>query len=414
MVTVKPFSALRPQPDFAAEVACVPYDVINTVEAQELAKGKEKSFLHVVRSEIDLPDGTNPYDAKVYQQAKSNLQKFIADKVLFSEAKPCFYIYQQIMQGHSQYSIMAVCAVNDYDQDKIKKHEKTRPDKEDDRTNHIITMQCQAEPVFLAYDDSQNIDTIVQQWVKAHPRVYDFTAVDGIQHTVWVIDDDATMQKIQEKFKQTTLLYIADGHHRSASASRARAKLQKENPQHTGTENYNYFLAAIFPKNQLKILPYNRVIKDLNGLNSTQLLQKISEHFVITPTDLQSPKQQKEICMYLDGQWHLLQAKPHTYTQATAVEGLDVSILQNFVLAPLLGIEDPRTSKRIDFVGGIRGTQELIKLVDSGSHQVAFSVYPVSMQDIMDVADAGFIMPPKSTWFEPKLRSGLLVHTFVM
>jgi uncharacterized protein (DUF1015 family) len=413
MAVIRPFKALKPTKENAHLVASVPYDVINREEAKQLAGKNYLSFLHVTRSEIDLDDKVDVYSKDVYQKAKENLYKLITDAPLVMDEKPHFYLYRLIMNGRSQTGITATFSVDDYDKDIILKHEKTRKVKEDDRTNHIITSSSQTGVVFLTYRGVRSINDVVAKTVKDVSPDYDFTAPDGIQHTVWVLPEEYNELIISE-FAKINKLYIADGHHRAKSASRAREEKMKLNPNYPGNEEYNYFMAVIFPADQLQILPYNRVVFDLNGLSKEDFLNAVNEKFELTKTQEKEPKKQKEFFMYLDHQWYHLKARDSVHAslslEKSIGEKLDVSILQNFLLNPVLGIDDPRTNNRIDFIGGIRGTKELEKLVDSGKAAVAFSLYPVSLDDLMNISDSGEIMPPKSTWFEPKLRDGLLVH----
>ena len=413
MAVIRPFKALRPTKEKAQLVASVPYDVVNKEEAKEFAKGNPLSYLHITRAEIDLPDGTDAYSKQVYQKAKENLERITKDSPLKMDDKPDFYLYRLIMDGRAQTGICATFSVDDYDNDVILKHEKTRKVKEDDRTNHIVTTEAQTGIVFLTYRGVKNVNEIVDKTTNETKPEYDFTAPDGIQHTVWIVPENYNSQIIDE-FKKIPKLYIADGHHRAKSASRAREEKKKANPYHKGDEEYNYFVAVLFPEDQLKILPYNRVVFDLNGLNKNEFLNAVSEKFEVNPTVNKLPHNKNNFCMYLDKKWYHLKARDSVLASLTLAESvgekLDVSILQNFLLHPVLGIKDQRTSDRIDFIGGIRGTKELEKLVDSGKAAVAFSVYPVSLSDLMNISDAGEIMPPKSTWFEPKLRDGLLTH----
>ena len=413
MAVIKPFKALRPTKQNVHLVASVPYDVINKEEAKQLAENNPLSFLHVTRSEIDLPDNIDVYSKEVYLKAKDNLDKLIKDAPLVYDETPHFYIYRLIMNGRAQTGIAANFSVDDYDNDVILKHEKTRKVKEDDRTNHIITTNAQTGVVFLTYRGVNTINDLVNRTMHDVSPDYDFTAPDGIQHTVWVIPEEHNNFIISE-FAKIKKLYIADGHHRAKSASRAREEKRKLNPSHTGIEEYNYFIAVIFPSDQLQILPYNRVVFDLNKLSKEDFLNAVSEKFEVSTADEKEPKRQREFCMYLEHQWYLLRARDSVLAslslEKSVGEKLDVSILQNFLLNPVLGIDDPRTNTRIDFIGGIRGTKELEKLVDTGKAAVAFSLYPVSLDDLMNISDAGEIMPPKSTWFEPKLRDGLLIH----
>lgn len=413
MTVIRPFKALRPTKEKAHLVASVPYDVVNKEEAKRFADGNILSYLRITRSEIELPNSADVYSNQVYQKAKENLTRIIKEAPLKIDDKPGFYLYRLIMNGRSQTGICATFSVDDYDNDVILKHEKTRKVKEDDRTNHIITTEAQTGIVFLTYRGVKGVNEIVDKTMKETKPEYDFTTPDGIQHTVWVVTENFNNTIISE-FAKINKLYIADGHHRAKSASRARDEKKKGNLNHKGDEEYNYFVAVIFPEDQLKILPYNRVVFDLNGLKKEDFLNAISEKFEIKTTNEKEPKKKNNFCMYLDKQWYHLKARDSVLAslslEKSIGEKLDVSILQNFLLHPVLGIEDQRTNNRIDFIGGIRGTKELEKLVDSGKAAVAFSLYPVELDDLMNISDAGEIMPPKSTWFEPKLRDGLLTH----
>ncbi len=410
MATIKPFKAYRPTKD-AERIACPPYDVISSEEARKMAEGNPISFLHIDKPEIDLPVGTDLYDSSVYAKGRENLDKFISEGILKEEQKPCFYIYSQTMDGRTQYGIVATTSTEEYDKGIIRKHELTRKDKEEDRTRHIQTLAATTGPVFLTYPDNDKINKIVAEICKKEP-VYNFTTEDKITHKVWVISDDNTIKMLEEEFKNIPLLYVADGHHRSASAANNARQKRAQNPNHTGKESYNYFLSVIFPASHLYIMAYNRLIKDLNGLSETEFFDALKQNFDIEKTSLQVPPTRHQFCMYIDKNWYLLTAKPTAFDTNDAVGSLDVSILQNKVLAPLLAIKDPRTDKRISFVGGIRGTKELVKEVDRGKYKVAFSMYPTSIEELMKVADRNLIMPPKSTWFEPKLRSGLLIYKY--
>ncbi len=413
MAVIRPFKALRPTKENAHLVASVPYDVVNRQEAAQHAEGNPLSYLHITRSEIDLPDVKDVYSKEVYLKAKENLNKIIKEAPLMMDDKPLFYIYRLIMDGRAQTGICATFSVDDYDNDIILKHEKTRRVKEDDRTNHIIITEAQTGIVFLTYRGLKSVSELIENTLKEIQPEYDFTAPDGIQHTVWLMPDKYN-NFIVEEFKKIDKLYIADGHHRAKSASRAREEKMKANPNHNGDEEYNYFIAVLFPEDQLKILPYNRVVFDLNGLNKEDFLNTVSEKFEITKTTNKQPLTKNVFGMYLDKEWFELKPRDSVFAslslEKSVSEKLDVSILQNFLLNPVLGIDDPRTNNRIDFIGGIRGTKELEKLVDTGKAAVAFSLYPVSLDDLMNISDAGEIMPPKSTWFEPKLRDGLLTH----
>lgn len=402
---IRAFQGLVPLPQHVEEVACVPYDVVNAAEAAALAAGKPRSLLHVDRAEIDLPAGTDPYSDAVYAKARENFLKLQADGVLVREKGPAVYIYQQQMGEHVQRGVVALCNVEDYDAELIRKHEKTRKDKEDDRTKLIDTLGANTGPVFLTYRDEAAVTAIVDATVKTKP-VYDFTAPDGIRHTVWRIEGGAD---VVQAFAAVPLTYIADGHHRAASAARVARLRRERNPQHTGAEDYNGFLCVLFPASELKILPYNRIVADLNGRMPEAFLAEVKATFGLEEGAAPSPDAVGKVSMYLGGKWYGLRCA--AAPDADPVSRLDVSVLQDRLLAPLLGIDDPRTSKRVDFVGGIRGTGELVKRVDAEGG-VAFSMYPVTIDQLMDIADAGQIMPPKSTWFEPKLRSGLVTHTF--
>jgi len=402
----KPLAAWVPGPGRAAAVAAVPYDVVDTAEARALAAGNPDSLLHVSRPEIDLPDTVAIQDDRVYEQGLRAFRAFQARGVLVREARPCYYVYRQIMGAHSQTGVVACCQVGDYERDIIRKHEKTRQDKEDDRTRHTLTLNANTGPVFLTYRDRAAIDARVADAAR-RPPMTDFTAADGVRHTVWRIEEE--LPAWTGLFRDVPLAYIADGHHRAASAWRAAQQRRAENPAHTGTEEYNWFLAVLFPASQLRILPYNRCVADLNGLDAAAFLKRVAEVFEVTRGGSDVPDGPRQAQMYLSGAWHTL-AWPAF--DAGPVDRLDVSVLQTRLLAPILGIADPRTSPRISFVGGIRGTGELIRRVDSGRDAVAFSLAPVTVREMMDIADAGQIMPPKSTWFEPKLRSGLVIHTY--
>jgi uncharacterized protein (DUF1015 family) len=410
MATVRPFKGFRPLPHYAAQVAAKPYDVLNSDEARVEAAGKPLSFLHVGKPEIDLPVGTNLYDARVYEKGKENLQKLIADGILKEDPSPYFYLYAQTMGKHTQYGIIGCVSVKEYLNDTIKKHELTRQDKEDDRTRHVKVTNAHTGPIFLTYHAEPKIDAIVDRVHLVEP-LYDFVADDGIKHQLWVISDDRLIRQIIEQFSRVDFLYVADGHHRSAAAARVGKELADANPKHKGDEEYNFFLAVLFPHNQLRIMEYNRVVKDLNGLEKDAFLAEVKKHFTVKKSDKQfHPKKKGEYGMYLLGKWYSLKAETKYLNHKDPVERLDVSILQKQLLAPILGIDDPRTNKRIDFVGGIRGIKELEKRVDSGEMAVAFALHATSIDELLAIADAGKIMPPKSTWFEPKLRDGVVIH----
>jgi uncharacterized protein (DUF1015 family) len=408
MATIRAFRAERPPKEKANDVSAVPYDVVNTAEAREMAAGNPLSFLHVSRPEIDLPDGTDIYSGAVYQKAAENFERLKSAAPLSVEETPSLYIYRLRMGEHSQTGIAACCSVDEYDSDVVRKHERTRKDKEDDRTRHIVTLRAQTGPVFLTYRGGDEINKLVDEITATEP-LYDFVAADDVRHTIWRATGDQT-ERLAEGFRNVPLVYIADGHHRAASASRARAELESQNPNHTGDEEYNFFLSVLFPAEQLRILPYNRVVKGLNGMSPDEFIKALSERFEVSDSDSPSPSEKGEICMYLAGRWHKLRVPAGSVDEGDPISSLDVSILQERVLAPLLGIKDVRTDKRIDFVGGIRGTSALEQLVDDGRAAVAFSMYPVTVEELMAIADANEIMPPKSTWFEPKLRDGLLSH----
>jgi len=400
MANVIPFKALRPQPQFAPKVASKPYDVLNSAEAKVEARGNPHSFLHITKSEIDLPEGTDAHSPEVYETAKQNLQAFIQRGVLFREDKSCFYIYELVMAGRSQTGLVGISSVDDYEKDVIRKHEFTRPEKELDRINHIKTTRAQTGNVFLAYRNVEEIDNEISKWKATHDPVYDFVADDGVSHRIWVINADQVNDSLTRSFKEKVpFTYIADGHHRAASAAKTRIYTEE-----------NYFLTTLFPANELKIMDYNRVVKDLNGLSAGEFLDALKQQFEVEQVkEAFAPRALHEFGMYLNHKWYRLRAKPGTYT-GDPIGVLDVTILSDNVLDKLLGIADQRTDSRVDFVGGIRGLSELEKRVQSGEMAVAFSLYPVSIEQLFDIADSGNVMPPKSTWFEPKLRDGLLTH----
>lgn len=410
MSLVKAFAGLRPVAGREDDVVAPPYDVMNQAEARELVDGRPWSFLHISRPEVDLPEGTDPYAPEVYAKGRENLDHMISQGVLNQEDSPSYYVYRLTMGEHVQTGLMAAASTEAYDQDRIKKHEFTRPMKEDDRVRNIDTLNAQTGPVFLVYPSTDSIDSILQQVSEAAPDM-DVTAKDGVRHELWVVSQAGTVQALTDAFEALDALYVADGHHRSAAASRIAGERKKANSAHTGKEHYNYFLSVIFPHNQMQILDYNRVIKDLNGLDKTDLLARVAEAFVVESSDKPvKPQGTGEFGMYLDGNWYRLQINPQLIPQDDPVARLDVSLLQDNLIEPLLGISDPRRDDRIDFVGGIRGLAELEKRVDSGDWAVAFSFYPTTMDALMAVADAGEVMPPKSTWFEPKLADGLVSH----
>jgi len=406
---LRTFQGLVPVPEQAAAVAAVPYDVVNREESKALAKGNPVSLLHVDRAEIDLPDDVNAYDDRVYAKALENLRKLQSDGVLVREKEPTMYLYRQVMGSHAQTGLVAVCHIEDYENDVIKKHEKTRKVKEDDRTRLVDTLSANTGPIFLTYRDHATVLALTKAHEEHDTPVHDFTAPDGIRHQVWRLPAD-TCAKLTDFFvKEIPVAYVADGHHRSASAARVGKERRERNPSHTGQENYNWFLSVLFPAGELKILPYNRAVKDLNGHTKDGFLQVVKAIFNVSPNGLKDPLHPGQAGMYIGGKWYQLDWAP--LAGASPVDVLDVSILQERLLATVLGIDDPRTNERIDFIGGIRGTAELERLVDSGGAAVAFSMYPTTVDQLMAISDAGQIMPPKSTWFEPKLRSGLFIHT---
>jgi uncharacterized protein (DUF1015 family) len=387
-------------------VAAVPYDVVSRSEAAELAKGNPYSFLHVGRSDIDLPPDTDPHDPLIYAKARAALEKFMADGVLIMEGAPSLYLYRQIMAGRTQTGLVGCVHIDDYQHDVIRKHEKTRPDKEDDRTRHVQTLSAHAEPVFLTYRGRSEIDALAEPVIGSSP-LYDFTAPDGVRHTVWRIPN---AQSWIEAFRSVPHAYVADGHHRSASAWRAGKERRAANPRHRGDEEYNWFLAVLFPADQLTILPYNRVVRDLNGKSAGQVLRELRDVGRMAPAEHPKPPRPGTFCVYLTDAWYRIEFEEGSIDRGDPIGSLDVSLLQDRVLGPILGIGDPRTDQRIDFVGGIRGTAELERRVDTGEMAIAFSLYPTTLEQLMAVSDTGAVMPPKSTWFEPKLRSGLFVH----
>ncbi|MCM1300856.1 MAG: DUF1015 family protein [Alistipes senegalensis] len=412
MVRIKPFRGIRPPKEYASEVASRPYDVLNSAEAK--SEATERSLLHIIKPEIDFEPIADEHAPEVYAKAVENFRKWQENGWLRQEPEACYYIYAQTMDGRTQYGLTMCCHFEDYLSGAIKKHELTRPDKEEDRMIHVRNQRANIEPVFFAYPDDAEIDAIVADVVKNSAPEYDFTAADGFGHKLWVIRDRKTNDRITEIFAGIPALYVADGHHRTAAAARVGAECKAKNPHHTGDEEYCYFLAVTFPASQLRIIDYNRVVRDLNGLTSEQFLERLKERFTVEEKGAEEyrPAALHDFAMYLDDRWWRLTAKPGTYDDHDPIGVLDVTVLSDQVLAPILGIEDLRTSKRIDFVGGIRGLGELKRRVDSGEMRVAFALYPVSMQQLIDIADTGNIMPPKTTWFEPKLRSGVVIHSF--
>ena len=411
MAVIKPFKAIRPINELVDKIAALPYDVMDSDEARDMVKDNPYSFLHVDKAEIDLPKDIDMYDDKVYEKAKENLDKMIDNGLYIEDDKPNYYIYRQVMKGRSQTGLVACASIDDYSNNIIKKHELTREEKEIDRINHVYKCEAHTGPIFLTYREDKKISDIVNEWVKKEP-VYDFKADDGVKHTVWVIDDENTVNKLQELFKSVEYLYIADGHHRSASAVKVGHIKRAEEDSYTGEEEFNFFLSISYPDSELEVLDYNRTVKDLNGLSKEKFLERVKENFEVTESNEQvKPKEKHTFGMYIDNQWYLLKAKEGIFNPDDPVDRLDVSILQNSLLRPILGIDNPRKSKRIKFIGGIRGLKELERRANTDM-KVSFSMYPTTTEDIMAIADSGEIMPPKSTWFEPKPRSGIFVHKF--
>ncbi len=412
MAVVRAFKAIRPTTKLADKVAALPYDVMNSEEAREMVKDNPYSFLHVDKAEIDMDPSIDHYDKSVYEKAAENLNNMRKEGTLIQEEQACLYIYKQIMDGRSQIGLVGCASIDDYINNIIKKHENTRADKEQDRINHVDHTNSNTGPIFLTYRAKKEITDTINAWVAAHKPVYDFVSEDEIGHTVWIIDDKTVITALENAFKGVDYLYIADGHHRNASAVKVGLKRREQNPKYTGNEEFNFYLSVIFPDEQLHIMDYNRVVKDLNGNSSEQFMTKVKEKFdveVYNGEGQYRPTAKRSFGMFLDNKWYILKAKAGSFNEKDPVDRLDVSIMQNNLLQPILGIEDPRTDKRIDFVGGIRGLKELERRVNEDM-KVAFSMYPTSIDDLMTIADAGKVMPPKSTWFEPKLRSGLFVH----
>ena len=412
MTTIRPFAGIRPAPQYAKDVAALPYDVMNSEEAREMVKNKPLSFLHIDRGEIDLPEGTDPHSPEVYEKAKETFRRFVDREIFIQDEEPRLYIYRLTMDGRVQTGLVVCTSIDEYLNNTIKKHEFTRADKEADRIRHVDTLNANTGPIFLAYKENHDARAILEGWTASHAPIYDFVAEDGITHTAWVIDSETEISMLTESFRHVDSLYIADGHHRNASAVKVGLKRREAHPNYTGKEEFNYYLSVLFPADELFILDYNRLVKDLNGHSEEDFLAKVQEKFVLTPHAEKSPvhpPKPHSFGMYLSGKWYLMEAKEEILSDHP-VDGLDVSILQRELLTPILAIGDPRTDKRIDFVGGIRGLGELEKRVDSGEMRLAFSMYPTSMDELMATADAELTMPPKSTWFEPKLRSGLFIH----
>lgn len=413
MAIIKPFKGVRPPMELAEKVAARPYDVLNSVEARVEAEGNPYTLLHITKAEIDLEPGIDEHTEPVYQKSVDNYKMFKEKNWLVQDEKEKYYIYAQTMDGRTQYGLVAAASTQDYLDGVIKKHELTRPEKEEDRMINVRRNNANIEPVFFTYPANEKIDAIVNDIIRDEEPVYDFTADEGFGHHFWVIEDDATIAEITRIFKEEIpATYVADGHHRTAAAARVGLEKKENNPTHTGEEEYNYFLAVHFPDDQLQIIDYNRVVKDLNGMTPSELMEKLNDSFVVEEmgTEIYKPEELHQFSMYLEGKWYKMTAKEGTYDDNDPIGVLDVTILSNLVLDKLLDIKDLRTSKRIDFVGGIRGLGELSKRVDSGEMAAAFALYPVSMQQLIDIADTGNIMPPKTTWFEPKLRSGLVIH----
>ena len=411
MAKVKPFKGVRPPRELVEEVASRPYDVLNSEEARKEAEGNPKSLYHIIKPEIDFEPGFDEHDPAVYDKAVENFRKFQKEGWLVQDPKECYYIYAQTMDGRTQYGFVVGAWVNDYMEGRIKKHELTRRDKEEDRMKHVRCNNANIEPVFFAFPDNEELEAIIRRVTAGKPE-YDFVAPDGFGHTFWVIDDDATIAKITEEFAKIPSLYIADGHHRSAAAALVGAEKAKNNPSHKGDEEYNYFMAVAFPASHLKIIDYNRVVRDLNGLTPAEFLDRLARNFTVEKKgkEIYHPSGLHNFALYLDGEWYSLTAKEGTYNDADPIGVLDVTVSSDLILRDILNITDLRSDKRIDFVGGIRGLEELKRRVDSGEMAMALALYPVTMKQLIDIADTGNIMPPKTTWFEPKLRSGLVIH----
>ena len=414
MSVIRPFKAIRPAANLASKVAALPYDVMSSDEAREMVIGNPYSFLHIDKAEIDLSPDIDLYDDKVYEKASENLQKMIADGVFIKDNSPMLYIYTLTMNGKSQTGLVSCTSIDEYLDGKIKKHELTREAKEKDRIRHVDTCNANTGPIFLTYKHREEISSIIENFKKNEPPVYDFVTEDDITHTVWVIDKEEIIKKLTDEFKKVSALYIADGHHRNASAVKVGLKRREEFPNFSEDDEFNFYLSVLFPDDQLFIMDYNRVVNDLNGLSDDEFFDKIREYFIISERGEKGspykPKKARAFGMYIGGKWFSLEAKENVGEGEDVVGRLDVSILQNYLLSPVLGIDDPRSDDRIDFIGGIRGLSELEKRVDSGEMKAAFSMFPTSMDELMEIADSGKIMPPKSTWFEPKLRSGLFIH----
>ncbi|MBF0441554.1 MAG: DUF1015 domain-containing protein [Oligoflexales bacterium] len=413
MAVLKPFKGMRPTPDMASRVAALPYDVLSSNEARVLVKGNEWSFLHVDKSEIDLPPDVDLYDERVYRKARENFDKLVREKVFIQDREACFYIYRQVMNGRAQTGVVGTASVDEYFNETIKKHELTRADKEQDRIRHVEVCDANTGPIFLTYPDKAEITNMVAGWISGHDPVYNFTSEDGIQHIFWVVDDKGVNAGLEAAFKEVKAFYIADGHHRSAAAAKVGRKKKEANGGCAEDAPYNHFLSVAFPAGDLYIMDYNRLVKDLRSYSASEFLAKLGEIFNVEKVSAKEPYRPQKVHqfgLYLGGVWYKLDAKPSIIDSKDPIKSLDVYILQEYVLMPLLGIKDPRTDKRIDFVGGIRGLSELSRRCENGEFKVAFAMFPTSIEQLMSVADAGLCMPPKSTWFEPKLRSGLIIH----
>ncbi len=410
MAVVRPFRGVRPKPDFAQKVACPPYDVLSSDEARDLAKNNPLSFLRVNKSEVDFPPETDIYSREVYEKGKENLQRLIADKVMIRDERPCFYLYRLTMNGKAQTGLVALTSVDEYDRGIIKKHEHTRPDKVSDRADHIQILEAQVGPVFSIFKHNAELTGLFARLISG-PKTLDFVADDGIRHELWVIADQSAIDALVAAFGRLEAMYIADGHHRSQAASEVARRLREANPNHTGNEHYNFFLNVIFPDNEVFIMPYNRVVRDTNGHTLNELLEQAKQTYDIASQAAPvAPRQNHQVGLYANRGWYALSSKAGTYDESHPAESIDSAILTKNFLSPLLGITNIRTDKRIDFVGGIRGVAELVKLVDSSKYELAFSMYPVTVEQLIKVADAGEVMPPKSTWFEPKLRDGVVIN----
>lgn len=412
MAIVRPFRAVRPHETLADKVAALPYDVMNSEEAREMVKDNPYSFLHVDKSEVDLPPSIDLYDQRVYDKARENIVKFMEEGTLVQEKEKALYIYTLVMDGHPQTGLVSLASIDDYQNNVIKKHEFTRAEKEADRIRHVDVTNFHTGPIFLTYVYQEEITRIIEEYKKSHTPLYDFVAEDGVQHTAWAILDEEIIEELKKRFEKVESLYIADGHHRAASAVRVGMMRREKNKDFTGDEEFNYFLSVIFPSNELRIMDYNRVVKDLNGCDSEQFMEAVKQDFTVTAYEGEGPyrpEMKHTFGMYLDGRWYKLEAKEHIVFDEDPLKRLDCKILQDHLLHPILGIEDPRVDKRIDFVGGIRGLKELERRVEKDM-KVAFSMYPTTIMDLISISDAGMVMPPKSTWFEPKLRSGLFLH----